>query len=82
MVKIKLSPSKKRYQRGKHVYEYTRCYLPIPQKLFTRLEPYFKEDFQADLIDEDNKVTVTYTYLKKPKKNKPIKTSSDILKRV
>jgi hypothetical protein len=34
----------------------------------SRLEPCFKEEFNADMRDEESKVTVTYTYLKKPKK--------------
>jgi len=67
MVKIKRSPSKKRYLRGKRVYDYFRLHFPIPSKFFQRLEPYVKEDFQVDMTDEENKVTLTYTYLKNPK---------------
>jgi hypothetical protein len=70
MVKIKRSPSKKRYLKGKRVYDYFRLHLPIPSKFFERLEPYFKEDFQADMTEEDSKVTLTYTYFKKQRKQK------------
>jgi hypothetical protein len=65
MVKIKRSPSKKRYLKGKRVYHYFRLHLPIPSKFFERLEPYFKEEFQADMTDEETKVTLTYTHYKK-----------------
>lgn len=65
MVRIKLSPSKKRYLKGKHLYDYIRGHLPIPKKLLTKLEPYFEEDFQADLTEDKTKIALTYTYLKK-----------------
>ena len=64
MVKIKCSPSKKQYLKGKHVYGYWRLHFPIPHKFFKKLEPYFKEDFQVDMIDDENKVSVAYTYFK------------------
>jgi hypothetical protein len=65
MVRIKLSPSKKRYLRGKHLYGYIRGHLPIPKDILTRLEPYFKEDFQAEIIEDSVKIVVTYTFFKK-----------------
>ena len=69
MVKFKLSPSKKRYLKGKNVYDYLRAHLPVPHKFFQRLEPYFKEDFQADMTEDDAKIALTYTYLKNRNKN-------------
>ena len=68
MVKIKLSPSKKRYLRGKHVYDYVRAHMPVPHKFFKKLEPYFKEDFQVEINEDDKKVVLTCTYFKKSKK--------------
>ena len=68
MVKVKLLTSKKSYQRGKRIYKYTRPFFPVPSRLLSILEPYFEEEFQADMRDEESKVTVTFTYLKKPKK--------------
>jgi len=70
MVKIKCSPSKKRYLKGKRVYDYFRLHLPIPRKFFEKLKPYFKEEFQADMTDEETKITLTYTHYKKAR-NKP-----------
>ena len=32
IVRIKLSPSKKRYLKGKKFYDYIRCHLPVPKK--------------------------------------------------
>lgn len=65
MVRIKLSPSKKRYLKGKHLYDYTRGHMPIPKGILTRLEPYFKEDFQAEITEDSVKIAVTYTFFKK-----------------
>ena len=67
MVRIKRSKSKKRYLRGKSVYDYLRYHFPVPRKFLEKLEPYFKEDFQAELTDDDRKIALTYTYHKKPK---------------
>ena len=64
MVKIKLSSSKKRYLKGKNIYGYIRGHLPIPKRILTRLEPYFKEDFQAEIVEDKNEIAVTYTFLK------------------
>jgi|GEM_PF-2410054 len=74
MVRIKLSPSRKRYLRGKNIYAYIRGHLPIPKKILTKLEPYFEEDFQAEMIEDSSKVALTYTFWKRknldaPKKN-------------
>ena len=69
MVKFKLSPSKKRYLKGKYIYDYIRAHLPVPHKFLEGLEPYFKEDFQADMKDDENEVTLTYRHLKN-KENK------------
>ncbi len=65
MVKFKLSPSKKRYLRGKNVYQYIRLHLPVPHKFYKKLEPYFQEEFLVDTAEENGKVTITYTYIKK-----------------
>ena len=67
MVKIKRSPSKKRYMR-KRVYEYFKLHLPIPSRFFEKLEPYFKEDFQAEMTEDETKIALTYTHYKKTKK--------------
>jgi hypothetical protein len=70
MVKIKRSPSKKQYLRGKQVYEYWRLHFPIPHKFFKKLEPYFKEDFQVEMIDDENKVILSYSFFKNTKIDK------------
>jgi hypothetical protein len=65
MVRIKLSPSRKRYMEGKHLYDYIRGHLPIPKEILGRLEPYFKEDFQPEITEDNVKIAVTYTFFKK-----------------
>jgi hypothetical protein len=55
---------------GKHLYGYIRGHLPIPKKILTKLEPYFREDFQAEMIEDSNQIAVTYTFLKEKTKNK------------
>jgi hypothetical protein len=70
LVKIKLSPSKKRYLKGKHIYDYIRAHLPVPHKFLKKLEPYLTEDFKADMAEDDAKIAITYTYFKKPKEQK------------
>lgn len=64
MVKMKRSPSKKRYLR-KRAYNYLRLHLPIPRRFFEQLKPYFKEDFQADITEDNTKIALTYTCYKK-----------------
>jgi hypothetical protein len=71
LVKVKLSPSKKKYLKVKHFYDYLRAHLPIPQRFFDRLEPYFNEDFQAELAEDSNKITLTYTIQKKKNQKQP-----------
>jgi hypothetical protein len=70
MVKFKLSPSKKRYLKGKYIYDYIWAHLPVPHKFLQRLKPYFKEDFKADMTEDDAKIALTYTYLKNKNKEK------------
>ncbi len=66
MVKIKLSISKKRYLKGKRVYEHKRGHFPIPSKILQKLEPYLREDFKVEITHKDDRVSLTYTYWKKP----------------
>jgi hypothetical protein len=70
VVRIKLSPSRKRYLRGKNIYHYIRGHLPIPKKILTKLEPYFEEDFQSEMFEDSNKIEVTYRFLKEKWANK------------
>jgi hypothetical protein len=65
MVKIKLSTSRKKYLKGKRVYQSTRGHMPIPSKMLQKLEAYLKEDFQAEISVDDTRVALTYTYWKK-----------------
>jgi len=67
MVKIKHSTSRKRYLKGKRVYQYMRGHFPIPSTILQKLEPYLKEDFEPEINDNDLAVSLTYTYHKKPK---------------
>lgn len=67
MVKIKLSISRKRYLKGKRVYQHRRGHFPVPSKILQKLEPFLKEDFKAEITDDGGKVSLTYTYWKKPK---------------
>ncbi len=66
MVKIKLSISKKRYLKGKRVYEYKRGHFLIPSKILKKLESYLREDFKVETSDKDDRISLTYTYWKKP----------------
>ena len=67
MVKIKLSISRKKYLRGKRVYQHRRGHLPLPTKNLRKLEPYLKEDFEVEIAEDDSRVLLIYTYWKKPK---------------
>ena len=67
MVKIKLSISRKKYLKGKRVYKHKRGHMPVPTKILQKLEPYQKEEFNAEIIDSDSRVTLIYTCWKKPK---------------
>ena len=72
MVKLKFSTSKKRYL-SKNVYNYLRAHFPVPHKFLEELEPYFKEDFKADMKNDENAVTLTYKHLKNKNRNKESK---------
>jgi hypothetical protein len=65
MVKIKQSPSRKRYLNGKRVYGYFRFHLPIPSRFAKKITPFLKEDFQADITEDNSKIALTYTCYKK-----------------
>ena len=60
-----LSPSRKRYMEGKNIYDYIRGAFANPQKNFNKLEPYFGEDFQANMIEDTDKITLIYTLFKR-----------------
>jgi hypothetical protein len=68
MVKLKFSPSKKKYLKGKNFYKYLRAHLPVPRRFLNELEPYFKEDFQTDMVNDENEVSLTYRHLKNKNK--------------
>jgi len=76
MVKIKLSISRKKYLKGKRVYEHTRGHLPVPGEILQKLTPYLKEDFQAEFTDKGSRVVLTYSHWKKPKQT-PTTADSD-----
>jgi hypothetical protein len=67
MVKIKFSFSKKKYLKGKRIYQHKRGHLPVPSKILKKLEPYFKENFEVEVADNDDRVALIYTYWKKEK---------------
>jgi len=79
MVKIKLSLSRKKYLKGKRVYQYTRGHLPIPSKILHKLEPYLKEDFNVGTTNDDSKVVLIYTHWKKPQQTPTTADSTRIL---
>ena len=66
VVRIKRSPSKRRYLR-KRVYNYLKLHLPIPTRFFEKLKPYLKEDFQPEITEDESKIALTFTHYKKPK---------------
>ena len=78
MVKIKLSLSRKKYLKGKRVYKHTRGHFPVPSRILEKLTPYLREDFQAEITDNDRGVVVTYSHWKKPKKTH-VDTDSDCI---
>ena len=67
MVKIKLSISRKKYLRGKRVYQHKRGHLPLPTKILRKLEPYLKEDFEVEIAEDDSRIFLVYMCWKKPK---------------
>lgn len=69
MVKIKKSISKKRYMH-KRIYQYLRLNMPISSRYYENLKPYLEEQFQNDLKEDEEKVTISYTYFKTSRKQK------------
>lgn len=57
--------------KGKNIYDYIRGHLPIPQKILTRLEPYFEKDFQAEMVEDGNKIAVIYSFFKEKNLSQP-----------
>ena len=64
IVKLQPSTSKKKYLRGKRVYRYTRASLSVPRRFIRIVEPYFKKDFDVEVKDEEDRVTVAFTHYK------------------
>ena len=74
-MKIKLSPSKKNYMKGRGIYEYIRGHMPIPKRLLVQLELYFGEDFKAEITEDSCKIALTYVFFKKPKEKSETSTA-------
>ena len=47
------------------------------RKLLTKLEPYFKEDFQAEMTEDNTKIAVTYTFFKR-KSQEPARANAPL----
>ena len=49
---------KKRYLKGKYVYEYERTFVPIPSPLRHKARAYFNHRLKIELTEQNNKLLI------------------------
>jgi len=50
--------AKKRYLKGKHVYEHLRIYVPIPSRFHKIIKPFLNQRLKIEVVKEDDGVVI------------------------
>ena len=58
-VKLYHRVGKKRYLKGKYLYQHDRIYLPIPSKLHDTIKPFLNQQLKIDVTDKDGVFIIT-----------------------
>jgi len=57
-IKIYRRLGKKRYLRGKHVYEYERICVPIPSRLHDKVKPFLNQRLKIDVASQNSGLVI------------------------
>ena len=57
-VKIYRRLAKKRYLRGKHVYEYERIHVPIPSRLHNKVKPFLNHRLKIGVANQNEDLMI------------------------
>ena len=76
-VKIYRRLGKKRYLRGKHVYEYERIHVPIPSRLHNKVKPFLNHRLKITIASQNEDLVIKLHPVKtfRPAELPPVKTS-------
>jgi hypothetical protein len=58
-IKIYRRLGKKRYLKGKHVYEHERICVPIPSKLHDKIKPFLNHRLKISLATQNSDLLIT-----------------------
>ena len=58
-VKLYRRLAKKRYLKGKHVYEHERISLPIPKRLHDTVKPFLNQHLEIDITRKNDDLLIT-----------------------
>jgi len=58
-VKLYRRFGKKRYLKGKYVYEHERIYVPIPSRLHAMIKPLLNQRLEIEMIDKNDDLVIT-----------------------
>jgi len=76
-IKIYRRLGKKRYLRGKHVYEYERICVPIPSRLHDKVKPFLNQRLKIDVASQNSGLVIILHPVKtfRHAELSPVKTS-------
>jgi hypothetical protein len=57
-IKIYRRLGKKRYLRGKHVYEYERIHVPIPRRLHHKVKPFLNQRLEINVANQNSGLVI------------------------
>jgi len=58
-IKIYRRIAKKRYLKGKHVYEHLRIYVPIPSKFHNIIKPFLNQRLKIEMVKQGDCIVIT-----------------------
>jgi len=51
--------AKKRYLKGKHLYEHERIYVPIPSRLYNMIKPFLNHRLKIEMTRQNDGLVIT-----------------------
>ena len=58
-IKIYRRLSKKRYLKGKYMYEHLRIYVPIPSRFHKMIKPFLNQRLKIEISNKNNGLIIT-----------------------
>jgi len=59
LIKLYRRLGKKRYLKGKYVYEHERIYVPIPSRLHKMIKPLLNQRLEMEMTDKNDGLVIT-----------------------